>query len=258
MKAVILAAGRGRRLGEVGTDQPKILLRFGGRTLLQRHIEILDYCGIDDIAVVVGFRADLIRDEIAALGYSRRVDLIENPRYAEGSVVSLSSAAETMGSGSAVLLMDGDVLYDWRLLHRLTQTTIVNCLLMDRHIEPGDEPVKLCIAQNHIVDFHKKPQLAHEWHGESVGFFRLSPQIACALLSGAQAYASDGRHDQEYEEPLRDLILAHPPGHFGYEDISGLPWTEIDFPLDVARARRTILPRLTDFAAEIASTVEAG
>ncbi len=255
MRAVILAAGRGRRLGSAGDERPKILLRFGGRTLLQRHIEILEYCGVADIAVVVGYRAQLVRDEIRRLGRASRIHVIENPRYAEGSVVSLWSAAAAFAGGHSTLLMDGDVLYDWRLMERLIQSDRANCLLMDRNIEPGEEPVKLCIAENRIVDFHKKPQHAHEFHGESVGFFRLSPEIGAALLSGAGDYVASGRHDQEYEEPLRDLIIASAPDVFGYEDITGLPWAEIDFPLDVARARATIVPRLSDMTA---AAVRAG
>jgi choline kinase len=246
---VILAAGRGRRLGGFGDARPKILLRFGGRSLLQRHLEILEHCGIDDIDVVVGYRADTIRDEIKALGLAGRVNLIENPRYTEGSVVSLWSAGSALASGQAVLLMDGDVLYDSRLMQRLTETDRANCLLMDRNIEPGDEPVKLCIAGNRIVDFHKKPRNPYEFHGESVGFFRLSSDIAAALLAGADDYVASGRHDQEYEEPLRDLILACAAETFGYEDITGLPWSEIDFALDVARARTTIVPRLIELQA---------
>ncbi len=246
MKAVILAAGRGRRLGSAGEERPKILLRFGGRTLLQRHIEILEHCGVTDIAVVVGFRAPLVRDEIRRLGRAGRVRLIENARYTEGSVVSLWAAAAAFASEGATLLMDGDVLYDWRLMQRLTQSRMENCLLMDREIEPGEEPVKLCIAANRIVDFHKKPKHHHDFHGESVGFFRLSAPIGAALLAGAAEYVATGRHDQEYEEPLRDLILASAPDVFGYEDITGLPWAEIDFPLDVARARKKVVPRLSE------------
>jgi choline kinase len=254
MRAVILAAGRGRRLGSAGDERPKILLRFGGRTLLQRHIEILECCGVADIAVVVGYRAQLVRDEIRRLGRAGRIHVIENPRYAEGSVVSLWSAAAAFAGGHSTLLMDGDVLYDWRLMERLIQSDHANCLLMDRNIEPGEEPVKLCIAENRIVDFHKKPQHVHEFHGESVGFFRLSPEIAAALLAGAGDYVASGRHDQEYEEPLRDLIIASAPDVFGYEDITGLPWAEIDFPLDVARARKSIVPRLSEMTSAAVET----
>ena len=252
MRAVILAAGRGRRLGSAGEQRPKVLLRFGGRSLLQRHIEILEFCGIADIAIVVGYRAQSVRDEVKALGRASRIRMIENPRYTEGSVVSLWSAAAAFAGASSTLLMDGDVLYDWRLMQRLTQSEQANCLLMDRNIEPGEEPVKLCIARDRIVDFHKKPQNAYDFHGESVGFFRLSPEIGSALLAGAGDYMASGRHDQEYEEPLRDLILASAPDVFGYEDITGLPWAEIDFPLDVARARASIVPRLSEMTAAAA------
>lgn len=253
MRAVILAAGRGRRLGSAGDERPKILLRFGGRTLLQRHIEILEHCGVSDVAIVVGYRAQSVCDEIARLGRENQVRLIENARYAEGSVVSLWSAAAAFAGAGSTLLMDGDVLYDWRLMQRLTQSHRPNCLLMDRNIEPGEEPVKLCIAENRIVDFHKRPQYAHDFHGESVGFFRLSPALGAALLAGAADYVASGRHDQEYEEPLRDLILASGPDVFGYEDITGLPWAEIDFPLDVARARASIVPRLSDMTTAAAA-----
>jgi choline kinase len=47
------------------------------------------------------------------------------------------------------------------------------------------------------------------------------------------------------EDPLRDVIL-EAPDVFGFEDITGLPWIEIDFPEDVVRARTEVLPRLLD------------
>ena len=52
-----------------------------------------------------------------------------------------------------------------------------------------------------------------------------------------------GRRMMEYEEPIRDMIMASAADRFGFEDISGLPWTEIDFPEDVVRAR-VLLPKL--------------
>ncbi len=51
-----------------------------------------------------------------------------------------------------------------------------------------------------------------------------------------------------YEEAIRDLLRAVPPGMFGIEDVTGLPWIEIDFPADVARAETEVLPRLADRA----------
>ena len=42
------------------------------------------------------------------------------------------------------------------------------------------------------------------------------------------------------------MLLAAPPGNFAVEDVTGLPWVEIDFPEDLEKARSEILPRLED------------
>ena len=144
-----------------------------------------------------------------------------------------------------MVLMDADVIYDDRLLARLIGSAAADCLLLDRNIEPGDEPVKICVQDGHIADFHKRPTRAYQWHGESVGFFRLSAATAAELARRAEAYVSGGRRGEEYEEPIRDMILDSAPGRFGFEDISGLPWTEIDFPDDVAKAA-LLVPELNN------------
>jgi choline kinase len=242
-RALILAAGVGRRLGD-GTPEhqrtPKAMLEFGGVSLLARHIAILRDLGVESITVVIGFAADHVR---TALGGDGSVALLVNEDYREGSVVSLWAGREVLRGGDPVILMDADVLYDRRLMARLIASGHDDCLLLDREIEPGDEPVKLCVRDGRIVDFRKRPTEAHDWHGESVGFFRFSPAAAVELADRAGAYVAAGRRAMEYEEPIRDMILASPGDRFGFEDISGLPWTEIDFPEDVMKAR-ALLPEL--------------
>jgi choline kinase len=240
--ALLLVAGVGRRLNGL-TPGPKVLLDFGGQTLLERHLRALLDRDVAEIALTVGHHADAIRREVARLGLEDRVRLVDNPRYREGSVVSLQVHAERLRAGRPVVLMDGDVLYDPRMLDRLLAAPAENVLLLDPAIEPGDEPVKICLRGQTIVDFRKKPDRPHDWHGESVGFFRFSPAMAAALADRADAYVAQGAADQEYEEAIRDLILAH-PDRFAATAIGDLAWTEIDFPADVARARDAILPRL--------------
>jgi len=232
--AIILAAGVGRRLNGTAGPLPKALLPFGGRTLLARHIAALRACGVQDVTVVVGFEAAQVQ---AAVGADPHVRLVLNPDYREGSVVSLWAARDVLRAGRPVVLMDADVL------GRLVSSAHPNALLLDREIEPGDEPVKLCIRDGRIVDFHKRPQAQHDWHGESVGFFRFTPEAATDLAARTEDYVGGGRRALEYEEPIRDMMQSAPPGLFGFEDITGLPWTEIDFPEDVAKASG-LLPRL--------------
>lgn len=237
-RALILAAGVGRRLA-AEDGRPKCLLEFAGRSLLARHLDILRASGVDDVTVVVGHEAGRVRDAVAG-----RAGFVVNPDYREGSVVSLWAGRDVLRSGRPVVLMDADVIYDRRLMARLLAAgPPANRLLLDREIEPGDEPVKLCVSAGRIVDFHKRPRVAHEWYGESVGFFRFAPDVAAELARRAEDYVASGRRHLEYEEPIRDMILASAPGRFGFADISGLPWTEIDFPEDVEKAR-ALLPAL--------------
>ena len=244
--AIILAAGVGRRLGTSHAG-PKCLLEFGGKTLLARHVEALHGCGVSDIAITVGFEHAAVRAAVAAMGLEGQVAFVENPQYREGSLVSLQVQGARLRQGRPVILMDADVLCDPRMVARLVSAPSVdeaeNRLLLDCEIEPGDEPVKICFRGGQIVDFRKIPEHAYDRFGESVGFFRFSSETAGALAERCDDYVREGRLKTEYEEAIRDLILAEPP-RFSALDVSDLPWTEIDFEQDVVRARDHILPEL--------------
>ena len=246
MRAVILAAGVGARLGDSPDHPPKALLRFGGKSLLARHLEILSACGIGEIVIGVGYRAGLIEAEIASHAVSATVRTVHNTRFRDGSIVTLQCLSPALTAGGEVLVMDADVLYDRRMIERLIASRHANCFLLDRDIEPGEEPMKICVQAGRIVDFHKKIRVEHEYRGESVGFFRFSPATARSLAERAESYVAAGRTGEMYEEAIRDELLDGTPDAFGFEDVTGLPWIEIDFPEDIARAEREILPRLAD------------
>ena len=247
MHAIMLAAGRGMRLsGGSGRLPPKSLLQFGGKSLLRRHIEALRAAGIDKLTMVLGYRADDIRAELAAIGADGSIGTIFNPRYREGAVVSLWMGRQVLRGGADVLLMDADVLYDPSLLRRLTGSPYRNCLLIDRDLEPGEEPVKICLRGGRIVDFGKIVEGNFEVVGEWPGFLRLGPEMADKLAAAAEAYVFSGRHEEPYEPAIRDVLLGEPADRFGCEDITGLPWIEIDTPEDLRRARDVIAPALGD------------
>jgi len=243
MDAIILAAGVGARLGDMQEKLPKALLSFGGKTLLQRHLEILRGAGIERVTIVTGYRNDVIDAEIARIGAAGFVRTVLNPRFTLGSVVSMWSAREALLAGRDVIFMDADVLYDKRLMQHLVETKHANCFLLDRDIEPGEEPVKLCMKDGVIVDFGKIVERPYDLHGESVGFFRFDADMCRRLMSRADDYVAGDRAREMYEEVIRDMARVM-PNRFGYEDVTGLPWIEIDFPQDVERATREILPAL--------------
>lgn len=247
MKIAMMAAGIGSRLESGDEGQPKAMLRFDGKTLLQRHLEILRAEGFDDMTIVVGHQADVIRQELQRLGASYWVKTLFNDDYRSSSLLSLWCLRDVFASGEPVIYMDADVLYDHRLMGRLVRSSWPSSLLIDRDFEADDEPLKVCIEGGVIVDFHKQIRAtAYDDIAEWVGFARFSTTGALRLVDATRRYVDDGKIDRIYEEPMRDVILGAPQGEFGFEDVTGLPWTEIDFPEDLRRAREHILPQLQD------------
>lgn len=243
MKALMLAAGRGMRLSG-GDDQflPKCLLEFGGKSLLQRHIENLQEIGADGLTLVVGYHADKIRAVVSALGADGFVRYVENPRFKEGSVISMAAASALMKAGDPVLFMDADVLYDAAILDAMLSDPERTCFPYDRDFEEGDEPVKLCLRDGAPVEFRKIPDpVDFDTVGEWIGFIYLDAGFSAVLADKAVAMSVDPT-DDPYEDAVRELLLNGWGDKVSTTDVTGKPWIEIDFPEDVVRAETEILP----------------
>ena len=138
MRAAILAAGVGNRLGRPDLP-PKVLLRFGGETLLARHVRLLRRFGVTRIDLAVGHRADAVAAEIARIGAEDLVACRFNPDFERGAIVSLWALAQAFRCGEPVIFMDGDVLYDHRMLARLIASPHAN---LDLHRKSGEHQLK--------------------------------------------------------------------------------------------------------------------
>jgi len=247
MRAIILAAGRGMRLQQSQGEQlPKCLLEFAGRTLLERHLLLLRQAGVTEVVLALGFRHELVQAHLAQLRWTPRPQIVLNPGFELGSMLTVHCVAESMTRGGDVLLMDADVLYHEDIMSALVAgPKPVNRLLIDRDFEPGEEPVKICVHEGVAVEFRKQlaPGLQYDTIGESVGFFRFDPAGARRLATLVAGYVHSGRSNLPHEEAIRELLLERSQV-FDIADVSGLPWIEIDFPQDVTRAATRILPRL--------------
>ena len=247
MRAIILAAGRGMRLQQSpGAQHPKCLLRFGGRSLLERHLRLLRGVGVEEVVLALGFSHEMVADELDRLAWLPRPEIVLNPGFELGSMLTVHTVADAMTRGGDVLLMDADVLYDARIAGALVRGGApVNRVLIDRGFEPGDEPVKVCVRDGVPIELRKvlSADLTYDIIGESVGFFRLDVHGARRLATlVAESVARDGGV-KPHEEAVRDFILER-SRVIEVADVTGAPWIEIDFPIDVVRAERDILPKL--------------
>jgi choline kinase len=244
MRAIILAAGLGLRLQQPEPQLPKCLLQFGGQTLLERHLHVLARAGVGEVVLVLGFHHEAVEAQLVRSHAPLRPRVVLNRRFEMGSVLSLDTACAALTAGGDVLVMDADVLYHERIMSALVAgARPVNRILIDRDFEPGAEPVKVCVRAGVPIELRKQPDagLQYDTIGESVGFFRFSESGARRLSQITADYVASGRAAMPHEEAVRDMLReAGEP--FEVSDITGSPWIEIDFPVDVERAEREILP----------------
>ena len=226
--AVLLAAGRGHRLGR---GAPKCLVPVRGRTLLERHLASLAACGVERAAVVAGFQRDRVEAELARLRPPLPVELVVNERWERGNILSLHVAANHLDGGG--VWMDADVLYPTELLRRLLGSPHEDCLLLDPRATETGEEMMAGIKGGRVARIARRIGPGWDLAGEAVGFTRVGAEGARVLRRCLDEEVAAGRIDAVYEAAL-DRAL--PELRFGFERVDDLPWTEIDFEEDLARA----------------------
>ena len=239
MKAIILAAGVGKRLARAGDARPKCLLRVGGRSLLERTLAALDVAGVHEAVIVVGYRAERIRAEIGTRRAGVEVRYVHNPRYEQGAILSLWSARAELDTD--VLVMDADVLFPVRLLQRLVRSPQPNCFLLDAgSVNTGEEQM-LLTRNGRVETIVRGGSGDYDVIGESVGFLKVGRADAPLLGSILDDHVARGRHEVEHEDAFPDFLAQR---RVGFERVDDLPWTEIDFPEDLETAKRDVLPAI--------------
>jgi len=241
VKAIILAAGVARRLAPLTDHTHKCLMPVGGRSLLDRMLEALAINGVDEAVLVVGHCQDQVRRAGGRSRGAMRISYVENPEYHKGSILSLWRARDTLRRDST-LVMDADVLFPSTFLTRLIAAPAPSALLLDRGFEDTGEEVKLYAVGDRVIALGKKfvPE-AWDVIGEGVGFFKCSAGHAQDYIDLLEASIQETGGSNEYEDALHRLLARVP---VGWVDVTGLPWTEVDFAEDLQRAESHILPQI--------------
>ncbi|MFC1981754.1 sugar phosphate nucleotidyltransferase [Chloroflexota bacterium] len=125
-KGIILAAGDGDRLGYLTTVCPKALLPVNGKHLIGYPIEALANAGVIDIAIVVGYLGENIREALGnGSAFGVRLQYIYNSDYLGGNAVSVYKARE-WAQGEPIVLCMGDHLIDGEIARRLLDRPVFN------------------------------------------------------------------------------------------------------------------------------------
>ena len=250
MRAVILAAGRGRRLG---ADQPKCLHEVGGESMLVRMLGALRRAGVARASLVLGYRDEDVRAAVAALpqGGLPEVSFLQNERYERGSILSLYRVRQELFGQDDLLVMDADVVFPDALLTRLLGSSYESAFLLDRRATASGEEMMLVAREDtqrrRVLRIARRVRPAPgDVVGEGVGFLKLARAHQPALAAVLDDRVERGELDLDYEQALDRWL---PEAEVGYEETAGLPWTEVDFAEDLERAEREVLPALEAQAA---------
>ena len=239
MTAIVLAAGVGKRLLDASGGRPKCLIEIGGKSLLSRLLESLVAAGVRHAVVVTGFGDGVLRAAIGAGPPGIEVAYRFNARFREGAVLSLYAAGEALDG--PVLIMDADVLCPPSMIARLVDSPHANCFLMDGAAPNTGEEQMLLVRDGLVRNIVRGGAPGYDVSGESIGFLKLSADGARLLRTLLTARVAAGSTSIEHEELYPELLARIP---VGFERVDGVPWTEIDFPEDIVRAERDILPRI--------------
>jgi choline kinase len=238
MNAIILCAGVARRLAPLTDRTPKCLLPVGDRSMLAHMLAALESVGIRESTLVLGHCADQIRRAAGSQVGRMRISYVENPQYTKGSILSLYAARARLGE--PVLILDADVVFPREFLRRLLHAPAPSAFLIDQGFEDTGEEVKFYTRGDRVIGLGKKV-MPESWEqvGEGIGFFKCGAEAGPELVRLLARVIAESDGSSEYEDAFNVLVQSH---HVGWVDVTGLPWTEIDFAEDLRRARDEVWP----------------
>jgi choline kinase len=234
MKAIILAAGAGRRLG---VAEPKCMVDVGGMSIIHRQLAAFRAAGVDAFVIVVGHEQATLRDHLT--GEPGQFTFVVNERYTRtNTIYSLYLARGHITD--AFYYANADVVFDRRLIERLRDASHASALAVDQ-TACGAEEVKVIVRDGRIVRIGKALDPS-ACAGEFVGVARFGAPWAPAFVGALTALVERQSVVVDYFERAVDQLCADWPIYA--VNVSDLPCVEIDFPEDLDIARRKVAPRL--------------
>lgn len=235
LRALILAAGRGSRLGESGDAVPKPLLEIGRRRLIEHQLDALADAGIGPVHMVIGYGSDEIREIVG-----RRAEFVVNTRWeATNSLYSFRLGKEQVDGD--MLLLNCDVLFSPQILERLLDHP-GSALAIDSSSGTAREQMKVRLEGGRVVGMSKDLPV-EDSSGENVGIIKLTADDAAMALDHARRLLDDGHEKSWVGSAIAQLARER---DLRTVDVAGLPWVEIDFPVDLAKARKEVWPAIRD------------
>jgi choline kinase len=232
MKALILAAGRGSRMGELTAEQPKCMVEFQGRSLLNWQQEACVEAGIRRVGVVAGYRREVFDD----------TDLMvfENPKWETTNMVrSLQCAGAWLSAGPCIVSYS-DIFYEAEAVRLLMQSKATLGVLYEvnwreqweeRFENPLSDAETFRIdAAGHILEIGNRAKTMDEIQGQYMGLLRFTPESWRQVTAHLATMLPEAINNLSMTALLNQMIAAG-------VTVTGIPyegvWGEIDSESDL-------------------------
>lgn len=246
MRAVILAAGQGTRIRLVHGQHPKCLIEVNEKTILDHQLEALSMAGINEVAIVVGYEQEQIISHVKcrALAHKQKIRFIENWAFATtNNIYSLWLALDWLHwlPSDSFMVLNADVIFDPEILVSAAGPTAPISMIVDPSWR--DETMKVIIEGDRVIKMNKKIS-KEEFSGTYIGITVFSEVIQDIFVRKMSEIISTGRVNEFFNVAVQEL--ADEGIHVGFTTTDGLPWAEIDDPLDLMFAQQNVFPQLAE------------
>lgn len=238
MQAIILAAGLAKRLRPLTDSTPKCLLTIGGKTLLEMTIDNILKNGINEFIMVTGYRENMIKEFIGQRYPGLNIRYLTNSDYENNNnSYSLWMTKDYITGDS--LLLDSDILFDYRIISKLLESPHIDSLAVTTNHKLGEEEIKVIIDSANKIQHIGKHLDPAECFGESIGIERFSLPFFTRLGAVLERkIAGENNVNEFYEASFQET---YDLGNAMYAvDVSEYKCMEIDFPEDLIRAEEEV------------------
>lgn len=231
MQAIILAAGMGRRLGELTGDNTKCMLEVNGVRLIDRTLECLNEVGVTKLIIVVGYKAQNVIDYVGDSYKNISITYVENPIYDKtNNIYSLYLAKDYLVTEDT-LLLESDLIYETSVVQRLVDNSYPNLALVDKYESWMDGTVVTLDGENRISSFISKSHFKYsdiDNYYKTVNIYKFSKEFSAShYVPFLSAYCQALGNNEYYEQVLRVITLLE-DSTLKALPLDGEKWYEID------------------------------
>lgn len=231
MQAIILAAGMGRRLGELTGDNTKCMLKVNGLRLIDRALECLKRVGVSKLIMVVGYRAQNVINYVGNSYKGIEIIYVLNPIYDKtNNIYSLYLAKEYL-LAEDTLLLESDLIYEPSVIKKIVDDDYPNLALVAKYESWMDGTVVTLDEENRINNFISKMHFNYsdiKQYYKTVNIYKFSKDFSQThYVPFLEAYCQALGNNEYYEQVLRVITLLD-DSPLKALPLCGEKWYEID------------------------------